>query len=194
LLANQIKESASILKILEFREALNYLKGPFPLSANFGAAGTRNECMESAIRLFKRLQDKDVISLTIPFKTLAVLALDNKGSLQKDKARSLIALFRPDRDGNISLLHFITACDSIYKEVRMFSATVANSTQMDDAIESMVNSLFFGLLSLVVLNVLGMYAFAITFWLSVIAPFTFLFKTAVSIWVEVCEVDFSLSF
>merc|ERR1712226_125191 len=76
------------------------------------------------------------------------------------------------------------ACDNIYKEVRMFSATVANSTQMDDAIESMVNCLFFGLLSLVVLNVLGMYAFAITFWVSVIAPFSFLFMTAVSIWFE----------
>lgn len=166
---------------------MNYLKGEHPLSAQFGLADTRKQCMESSILLFKRLLLKDPTSSTIHTSCIAELAKDSKGRLVKEKGRLLVSLFRPDRDGNITLLNFIQACDNVYKDVRTFSATVANSAQLDDAVESMANGVFFFFLSIIVLNILGKFVVVLTFWSSIIVPFSFLFKTAVSIWFEVRE-------
>ena len=167
---------------------MDYLNGKNPLSSSFGLADTRKNCMRSAIIVFKHLLMKDPKSASVHFSTLSVVALDDEGRIKKEKARSLIRLFRPDRDGNIDMLSFVQACDNIYKDVKMFSATVINSTQLDDAIEAMANSFFYFFLSLIILSIMGMkFADVLSFWTTVILPFAFLFKTAVSTWLEVCE-------
>ncbi len=176
------------MKLLEFREALDYFKSKYPLSAPFGLADTRKHCMESAIQVYKRLLLKNPQSSTLHFSTLALLAIDREGHFEKEKAKALIQLFRPDRDGNITMLDFLQSCDNVYKDVKMFTATVINSTQLDDAIEGMATALFFFILSLVILSIMGIkFQDIVSFWTSVILPFSFLFGTAVSKWLEVCK-------
>ena len=179
------QSGTSITKILEFRETLHYIRGKYPLSAQFGLADTRKHCLESSIKVFKRLLRKDPDSSVIHFTTIASLAVDEKGDFVKEKGRSLMHLFRPDRDGNITMLNFIQACDNVYKDVRTLTATINNSAQLDDAVEGMANGLFYFVLSIVVLQILGMFVFVLTFWSYIIIPFTFLFKNSVSIWFEV---------
>ena len=181
------KTTTSIKEILEFREHLNHIKGQFPLSKKFGKAGSRKQCMKSAVRLFKQLHLQNPTSPVINFKIIAIIAIDDNGGVDKEEVRSLIAIFRPDREGNINLLKFLQGCDSIYKDIKMLSATIINSTQMDDAIESLTNITFYLVLSIIILRILEMFPFAITFVTTVILPCAFLFKTAVSIWFEVNE-------
>ena len=47
----------------------------------------------------------------------------------------MVKLFRPDREGNLTLLDFAKSVDSVYKELRLLRASVANSSRMDKAFE-----------------------------------------------------------
>ena len=106
-------------KILQFREALDYLDGIYPLSVPFGNASTRKDCMESSQKIYRRLLTKTPESPILHFDTLMTLAVDKNGKLSKEKARSLIRLFRPDRQGYLTLLDFVKSCDKIYKKVKV---------------------------------------------------------------------------
>ncbi len=123
---------------MQFREALDYLDGKYPLSAPFGAAETRVQCMVSAQRVYQRLLKKTPDTGVLHFDTLATLAIDKRGKLNKEKARALIRLFRPDRNGNLTLLDFVKSCDNMYKKVtvrqvvlhfhRVFGVDIATDT------------------------------------------------------------------
>jgi len=69
------------------------------------------------------------------FDALAQLALDSDGNIDQTKAKALIKLFRPDRQGNLTLLDFVKSVDVVYKEFRMLAATIENSSQIDHAFE-----------------------------------------------------------
>ena len=60
-------------------------------------------------------------SSILHFDTLATLAVDRQGKFNKDKARALIRLFRPDREGNLTMLDFVKSCDKIYKKMKVGS-------------------------------------------------------------------------
>lgn len=114
-------QDISIRKILQFREALSHLDGKYPLSAPFGAAETRKQCMVSSQKVYRQLIMKSPESSILHFDTLATLAIDKQGGFNKDKARALIRLFRPDREGNLTMLDFVKSCDLIYKKVKVGS-------------------------------------------------------------------------
>ena len=78
---------------------------------------------------------------SLPFETLALLAKtsDEKQGINQDKARELIKIFRPERDGTLGKLEFVKSIDAIYKQLRLLSANVTNSSQIDKAIESLIN-------------------------------------------------------
>ena len=42
--------------------------------------------------------------LELPFETIALLTKDDKGRINREKAKELIRVFRPDREGNITKL------------------------------------------------------------------------------------------
>lgn len=109
----------SVRKILQFREALDYLDGSYPLSVPFGPAGTRKQCMISAQNVYKRLLMRTPDNPVLHFETLMTLAIDKEGKLNKEKARALIRLFRPDRQGHLTLLDFVKSCDTMYKKVKV---------------------------------------------------------------------------
>jgi hypothetical protein len=48
-------------------------------------------------------------------------------------------LFRPDRFNELTLLAFVQACDSVYKRLRYFRASVGNSSVIDRWLEQIID-------------------------------------------------------
>jgi hypothetical protein len=42
----------------------------------------------------------------------------------------LIKLFRPNRDGSLSMIDFVKSTDSVYREIRLLRAAVNNSSKV----------------------------------------------------------------
>lgn len=89
------------------------------------------------------------------FETLALLTLDDtEDEIEEEKARDLIKLFRPDRQGNLTPLDFVKSIDAVYKSYRLLSAAIANSSRIDRAFERIVNFAYFFLWLLLLLLIL----------------------------------------
>uniref|UniRef100_A0A6T7I8N1 Mechanosensitive ion channel MscS domain-containing protein n=1 Tax=Attheya septentrionalis TaxID=420275 RepID=A0A6T7I8N1_9STRA len=170
---------------MQYRQALTYMDTRHPFSDAFGPAKTRAECVESAqntyLRLLKHTPEKSIL----PFETLSLIAVDNVGGLEQKKTKSLVKIFRPDGKGELKLLDFVKACDSVYKELRLFRAGTANSSQIDLAFESIVNVLFFFLLGMLVLTIMELDPLALFLSLSgLLLSFAFMFGSAAAKYFE----------
>jgi hypothetical protein len=143
--------------VLQFRRALAHMDTDFPFSPAFGLADTRETCVASAqdvyLRLLLRTPDSGGV---LPFDTLARIALHRDGELDEDKVKELIRVFRPDRDGALSLLDFARSIDAVYKELRLLRATVASSSKIDEALENIINIIFYATMIVVILSQLGL--------------------------------------
>jgi hypothetical protein len=96
--------------ILLIRRALAYIDHDYPFSLAFGPARKREQCIASAQTVYENLLDPS--SGTLTFKTLSALAVDEEdGKTDRAKIKSLIKLFRPERNGDISKLDFIKSVD-----------------------------------------------------------------------------------
>ena len=97
--------SLSFSAIVQFRTAASSLDTDLPFNVAFGVADTREKCVECSQKLFQRLckanPDKTNILM---FDTIAMVALDEDGSLDETKLIELIALFRPTRDGELTMV------------------------------------------------------------------------------------------
>lgn len=149
-------EIASISAVLRFRKALTFIQKNYPFSYAFGPADTRENCVDSAQNVYTRLMlrapDEDVLQ----FETLALLALqEDDETIDQQKAKDLVKLFRPDRDGNLTMLDFVRSIDSVYKEFRMLNASIQNSSQIDRAFENMFNVIFYVIVCTITLSQLG---------------------------------------
>jgi hypothetical protein len=155
--ASQKFEMASISSVLRFRKALTFIQKSYPFGYDFGDASTRQDCVESAQDVYNRLLLQKPTEGLLQFETLALLAFDEgDDTIDQEKARDLVRLFRPDREGNLSMLDFVKSIDSVYKEFRMLSASIQNSSQIDRAIESIFNVLFYVTVGVIVLAALGL--------------------------------------
>lgn len=143
---------APIAAIIQFRQSLSYLNSAFPFSAAFGSAANRTECVGSAEAVYKRLLGNARI---LEFDAIASLAMSRNGEMNEEKLKALIKLFRPERDGSLSLVDFVKSIDSVYKELRLLRASVANSTKMDASFETLFNVFFYFIMVCVVLSFLG---------------------------------------
>lgn len=177
--------NASINDVLQYRQALSYMDDSHPFSIAFGPAKTRNECIESAQLVYERLLLLTPGSETLPFETISLIALDSCGELQKKKVKALIKLFRPDRDGGLSLLDFVKSIDSVYKELRLFRAATANSSQIDVAFETIVNVGFYFIMAFIILAIMSIDPVALFLSLSsLLLSFSFMFSGASSKYFE----------
>ena len=136
-------DNVPVSAVLQFRRALAHMDTDFPFSPAFGLADTRETCVAAAqdvyLRLLLRTPDSGGV---LPFDTLARIALSRDGELDEDKVKALIRIFRPDRDGTLSLLDFARSIDAVYKELRLLRATVASSSKIDEALENIINVIF----------------------------------------------------
>jgi hypothetical protein len=141
--------------VLNFRKALTFIQTDFPFSFAFGPANNREACIKSAQEVYNRLLLHTPDSEAIKFDTLALLAVDDEGIVERDKAQALIKLFRPDRKGHLSVLDFVKSIDSVYKEFRLLNAAIENSSQIDRAFENIFNIFFYLIMAIVILSQLG---------------------------------------
>lgn len=115
----------------------------FPFDQAFGIADTREHCFESAQRLYRRLVVCQSKGIVLHFDKIAAIALNSDGTMDEDKMRELVRLFRPNRKGVLSEVDFLKSIDSLYKEFRLLQASITNSGSMDRAFEIMVNFAFY---------------------------------------------------
>jgi hypothetical protein len=121
--------------LLHFRRALACLRTDFPFSSSFGPAGTREDVITSSQEVYERLLLGSDDSSCLHFHVLATLGVLSDGSLDQDKLVELIRIFRPDRDGTLSVVDFVKSIDSVYRELRLLRASVNNSTKVSRGIE-----------------------------------------------------------
>jgi hypothetical protein len=163
------------------------LETDFPFSRSFGIAATRDKCVVNAQRVFERLRLKSPSEGVLPFDILAQIALDHHtGKLDEDRVTALIRVFRPDTDGNITLLDFARSVDAVYKELRMLRATITNSQKIDRSIKTVLNIVFYGFLAVVFLSQTGYNPMQIFLSLSgIVIAFSFMIRAATSSFFEV---------
>ena len=106
-----LTENVSIGAILQFRKSLSKLDSKFPFSYAFGKADMRDDCIESSQNVYFRLLEK-APDEDFHFNMIGLVALQSDGSLDQEKLKTLIKVFRPDRDGLLSLIDFVksTVC------------------------------------------------------------------------------------
>lgn len=134
---------------------MTFIKKRYPFSYAFGPADTREACVDSAQHVYQRLQMRTPDEQVLPFETVALLALSDEG-LDQQKAKDLVKLFRPDRDGSLTMLDFVKSVDAVYKEFRMLQASIDNSSQIDRAFENIFNAIFYILVTTITLSQLGL--------------------------------------
>jgi hypothetical protein len=122
-IAEKKVENISVSALLQFRRSMACLNTPFYFSASFGVSDTREKCIQSAQELYWRLLLNDPSQSHLTFETLALLGLKSDGTLDQAKLKDLIRLFRPERDGSLSLVDFVKSIDAVYKEIRMLRAS-----------------------------------------------------------------------
>ncbi|CAB9510911.1 Mechanosensitive ion channel protein [Seminavis robusta] len=171
--------------VLQFRRALAHLKRHYPFSPAFGPCATRELCLESAQTVFDRLLLRDIEEDgALNFDVLAVVANVN-GEMDEEKLKDLIRLFRPDRDGRLSRFAFVKSVDDVYKKLRLLQANIHNSSQIDNAIEHVINVGFYFVLGCCVLAVFGLDPLQLFFSLSsFVIAFAFVIGAAASKYFE----------
>lgn len=124
--------------LLQFRRAMACLNTPFPFSGSFGLADTRESCIQSAQEVYDRLTIQSPNSDSLNFEVLALLGVRKDGYLDQEKLKELIRLFRPDRDGGLSILEFVKSVDLVYRDLRLLHASVTNSSYVLKCIYEML--------------------------------------------------------
>ena len=128
---------------------------PFFFSSAFGPVDSRNDCIRSADRLFRRL--------LLLFEEEETIDVDNltrwmykgcKGPGEKESAAHLIMLLNPDIENRLNVLDFVSGIDKIYQRVRLLEYAVNNASHIDREYEKVINGLFYLILGCVVLAIL----------------------------------------
>ena len=107
----------------------------------FGRADSRESCVESAQSLYFRLLQGSSAE-TLRFETLATIALQTNGKMQNSVLRDLVTMFRPDRDGFLTMIDFVKSVDYVYKKIRFLRASIHNAQKIDRAFEVLVNVVY----------------------------------------------------
>lgn len=134
---NKTKSKASVRDLVIFKKTVKVMDDHYPFSHAFGRAKSREDCVDSSQEVFYRLmlsvgsnkvyQSSGDEEDYLPFSIISVLAMDEKGTYVDAKIKSLIRLFRPDREGDLKCLEFVTSIDAVYKELRLLRANIYNS-------------------------------------------------------------------
>jgi hypothetical protein len=176
----------TVNELLQFRRALEYLNTPYPFSGSFGLADTRDSTIVSSQKCYQRLLLRSAHHEVLTFDIVALLAIESNGQLDSEKVKDLIKIFKPDRDGRMECVEFVKCIDEVYKELRLLRASVANSSKIDRAFESIFNVVFYAILGCLVLSQLGYDPLALFLSISgVILAFAFMIGSASSKYFEV---------
>jgi hypothetical protein len=124
-------------------------------------------------------------SSVLSFDVIGLLALRANGVDDEAKKLVLKRIFRPDRFGEIPLLAFVQACDSVYRRLRYFRASVGNSSVIDRVLEQVIDGFFYFVLILVTLSILDINPWKLLISLSsLIVSFAFAVGPSASKYIE----------
>jgi hypothetical protein len=126
----------------------------YPFSEAFGRASTRTEMVRSAESVYYRLRKLAPGADVLPCSVFNILCLDEDGTEDKVRKRAIRNLLRPDFHDNVQLVSFVQVCDTVYKKLRYFRASVGNSSVIDHVLESIIDGVFYFALGLIVLDLL----------------------------------------
>ena len=129
--------TVSIDGILQFKQTLAFMDLAYPFSMAFGLADTRENCVQSAVEIYKCLLRGNPKFETLQFETLSAIERSH-GTPDMDETRlkELVKVFRPERDGSLDLLGFVRSIDQVYKDLRLLRASIRTSSQIDHAFEA----------------------------------------------------------
>ena len=148
----------AISDIIRFRQSVAFLNTTTPFSRAFGRADNREICIANSQQVYERFLHYEGGD-EMHFNTIAKLCVDV--DLNEEKLRKLIKLFRPDREGILTKLDFVKSIDTVYKEIRLLRAGVANSQRVDRSSESILHVLYYFILGCICLAILGIDPFAL---------------------------------
>jgi small-conductance mechanosensitive channel len=164
---------------------LSCLNSQFPFSVAFGKADSRDGCVTSAFDVYRDLLTCSPEHTELNFDILALIAVEPDGLLNEAKLLEIVKLFRPDREGNLSLIDFVKSVDSVYKELRLLRASVASSSRIDGAFEKVINIGFYSSVGCIVLYAVGVDPFVLFGSVSAfVLAFAFMFRDAASKYFE----------
>ena len=103
-------KDVNTVDVLYFRRALAFINDSLPFSPAFGKAATREQCIQSAQRIFDAITGNSRRHV-LDFKALCQIAEEDDGSYDKQKIKFLIKVFRPNRLGEITKMDFIQSID-----------------------------------------------------------------------------------
>ena len=120
------------------------------------------------------------------FDTIALLATTTDGDIDEQKMKDLVRLFRPDREGNLTLIDFVKSVDSVYKRLRLLRASIENAGQIDKSAEKILNCVFYGVLIIIFLSIVNLDPLALFLsFSSIIVAFAFMIGSASAKYFEV---------
>jgi len=119
----QVDAYISVSALLQFRRSMACLNTPTPFGGAFGLADKRENCIQSAQEVYRRLLLNNPEQSELNFETLALLGLQPDGSLDQPRLKDIIRIFRPDRDGTLFIVDFVKSIDKVYKEIRLLRAS-----------------------------------------------------------------------
>lgn len=90
----------------------------------------------------------------LSFDVIGLVAFDADGTEDEAKMLALKNMFRPGRFNEITLIVFVQACDSLYKKLRYFRASVGNASLIDHVLERIIDDIFSFVLVLLTLMIL----------------------------------------
>lgn len=153
--SEQKDEDITVASIIHFRRSLRCFKTSFPFTVAFGLADTRENCISSAEALYSRLLLATPDESSLNFDVLALLAIGSDGSMKDTDLRQVVSVFRPERDGSLSIVDFCKSVDTVFRELKVLQASVANSSRIDGAFEKIFNTVFYFIVACIVLSVIG---------------------------------------
>ena len=115
----------------------------------------RNQSIASSHSVYWNLIKFTPETKMLSFEVLSIVATDEFGEVDETKMRRLKKMFPPDANNELSLLAFCQSCDAVYKKLRFFRASVSNSSAIDNALESIVDGVFWFILSLLLLSIMN---------------------------------------
>lgn len=151
-----LQANVSISAVLRFRNALNLIQDDLAFSRAFGPTNSRDACIQSAQETYGRLLNATPGEMNLHFETLGLIVVRENGEIDQEKARDLVKVFRPRRDGVLTMLDFVKSCDSVYKEYRLLQASIHNSSQIDIAFENILNVFFYVIMATIILSIMGL--------------------------------------
>ena len=158
----------------------------YPFGEDFGLATTRDDAIESAQAVFKKLCLIVAKEKLLSFEVLAIVAAEDDGdTVDAGKMNALRRLFRPDFDQTLTMLAFVQSCDAIYRRLRLFLASVNNAASLDQVLENVFNAFYYFVLVLLILSLLNFNAWSLLISMtSLLVSFSFAFGSTVSSYVQ----------